>query len=270
MKVAVIGAGEMGVWFTKFLLRQGVSVVVSDVDAKRLVHVKKELGVDISDNATAVENADIILLCVPISRFEDVVAEVHSHLKLTQAIVDTCSIKELPVRTMHKYIRKTTILGMHPLFGPRARILRSHEFILTPTTSKERRFANCVKKWLEKTGGAVTIMSPEEHDELMSVVLGLSHFVGMVAYETLADTRCAKKAKSVSGPSYELLSALARKVIRQNPVLYAELQVNLPRTREIEALFCSKAMKWMKLTRTKNIVLLSGRAKQLKGKLRTR
>ena len=109
-------------------------------------------------------------------------------------------------------------------------------------------------------------MSPKEHDELMSVVLGLSHFVGMVTYETLADTRCAKIAKSVSGPSYELLSALARKVVRQNPALYAELQVNLPRTRKIEALFCSKAKKWLRLTRTKNIVLVSERAEHLKSK----
>ena len=263
MKVAVIGAGEMGVWFTKYLLSQRVAVVVSDINAERLVQVKKELVVDVSDNATAVENADIILLCVPISRFEDVVREIHSLLKPTQAVIDTCSIKELPVRTMHKYMGKTTVLGMHPMFGPSARRLRGRKFILTPTTSKERRFANCVKKWLEKTGGAVTIMSPKEHDELMSVVLGLSQFVGMVAYETLADIRCTKKAESVSGPSFELLSALARKVVKQNPTLYAELQVNLPRTREIEALFCNKAKKWLNLTRTKNIVLVSARAEHL-------
>jgi prephenate dehydrogenase len=266
MKVAVVGAGKMGVWFTKFLLSQGVPVVVSDMNLERLVQVKKELGVDISDNVTAVKTADVTLLCVPISKFEDVVKEVHSHLKPTQAIIDTCSIKELPVRTMHKYMGKTTTLGMHPLFGPGARSLTGRKFILTPTTSKERRFANCVRKWLEKTGGAVTIMSPKEHDELMSVVLGLSHFVGMVACETLVESGRATKAKSVSGPSYELLSALARKVIRQNPALYAELQVNLPRTREIEALFCTKAVKWLNLTRTKNIVLLSERARHLKSK----
>ena len=268
-KIAVIGAGEMGVWFTKFLLSQRVSVIVSDVNAKRLARVKKELGVDISDTATAVENADVTLLCVPIGRFEEVVRKVHSHLKPTQAVIDTCSIKELPVQTMHRYMGKTTVLGMHPLFGPSARKHRGRKFILTPTTSKERRFANCVRKWLEKTGGTVTVMSPKEHDELMSLVLGLSHFVGMVAYETLADIKCTKKAESVSGPTYELLSALARKVVRQNPALYAELQVNLPRAREIEALFCSKAKKWLNLTRTNNIVLLSERAEHLK-KLRTR
>jgi len=205
---------------------------------------------------------------VPISRFEDVIREVQSRLKPTQAIIDTCSIKEIPVQIMHKYMRKTTILGMHPLFGPTARRLRGRKFILTPTTSKERRFAKCVKKWLEKTGGTVTVMSPKEHDELMSVVLGLSHFVGMVAYETLANIGCAKKAKSVSGPSYELLSALARKVVRQNPALYAELQINLPKTRDIETLFCSKAKKWLNLTRTKNIALVSERAEHLTSKFR--
>ncbi len=266
MKVAVIGAGKMGVWFTKFLLDQEISVIVSDVNQERLVQIKKMLKVDTSDNVTAVENADIALLCVPISRFEDVVREIHSHVRPTQAVIDTCSIKELPVRIMHKYMRKATTLGMHPLFGPRARRVKGHKFILTPTTSSERRFANCVKKWLEKTGGMITIISPKEHDCLMSVVLGLSHFVGMVAYETLSDLNIAKKASSVSGPSYGLLSALARKVIRQDPELYAELQVNLPLIKQFEVLFCDKALKWLNLAETKNIALLSERVKRLKSK----
>ena len=42
--------------------------------------------------------------------------------------------------------------------------------------------------WLEKEEAHVFVMTPKKHDELMSVVLGLPHFLGLVACETLAGT----------------------------------------------------------------------------------
>jgi len=40
MRIAVIGAGRMGKWFTKFFLEQGFKVVVSDKDWEETAEAK--------------------------------------------------------------------------------------------------------------------------------------------------------------------------------------------------------------------------------------
>src|SRR3989304_5604871 len=106
MIVAIIGAGRMGRWFTKFFLDQGFSVIVSSRSKEKLLKIKNEFGVETTtDNATAVKNADRVLICVSIENFEDAVKEIHSYVKPNQIVMDICSIKESPVNIMHRYIR---------------------------------------------------------------------------------------------------------------------------------------------------------------------
>jgi prephenate dehydrogenase len=268
MKIAVIGAaGKMGLWFTKFFLEQGASVIVSGRTKKKLLKIKDESDVEVADNATAVKNADRVLICVPIENFEEVVKEIQSYVKPNQVIMDICSIKEFPVAVMHKYIPKATTLGTHPMFGPSVYGIKNQNFILTPTNAKEKQFANDFKAWLEKKKAKVSIMSPRKHDELMSVVLGLSHFVGMVACDTLVSKGDFAEMKKVAGPSFKLLSTLAERVASQDPNFYASLQTNLPNIDEIEGLFYQKAGEWLDIIRKKDQSMLADKMKSVKAKL---
>jgi len=268
MRVAIIGAGKMGRWFTKFFLDQGASVIVSSRTKEKLLKIKDEFGIEIADNITAVKSADRVLICVPIENFEDAVKEIHSYVKPNQVIMDICSIKEVPVDIMHKYITKGTTLGTHPMFGPSAKSIRDQNFILTPTNAKERQFANEFKAWLEEKKAIVSIMSPRKHDELMSVILGLSHFVGIVACDTLLSKVDFAEMKKVAGPSYKLLSMLAENVASQDPSFYASLQVNLPKVENIEGLFYEKAGEWLKIVKRKDKSMLADKMKSVKMKLK--
>src|SRR5512136_288369 len=63
--------------------------------------------------------SDLILLAVPISTVEAVCRDMASLLKPGQLVVDTCSVKEKPVRMMLAELPEyVQILGTHPLFGP--------------------------------------------------------------------------------------------------------------------------------------------------------
>ena len=58
MRIAVIGAGKMGVWFAKFFQSKGYSVVLADRKKEKLAKLK-ELNVDLTaDFKKAVQNAD--------------------------------------------------------------------------------------------------------------------------------------------------------------------------------------------------------------------
>ena len=61
MKIAVIGAGKMGVWFAKFFLSKDYDVVLADRKKEKLENLK-DLLVDLTTNfQEAVQDADQIL-----------------------------------------------------------------------------------------------------------------------------------------------------------------------------------------------------------------
>jgi len=267
MKVAIIGAGKMGRWFTRFFLEQGDHVIVSSRSKEKLLRIKDEFGVKITDNVNAVKNADRIIICVPIENFEDVVKEISAYIRSNQVVMDICSIKEIPVKIMHKYIKTGTTLGTHPVFGPGVKTIRNENFILTPINDKEKVFAEEFKSWLEKKGANVFVMSPRKHDELMSVVLGFPHFLGLVVCDTLLDYGNFLEEKKVAGASYKMLLTLAEAVASEETKAYANLQMNLPNVEKIEDLFLEKSKEWLDVVKRKDKVAFANKMELVKTKL---
>jgi len=268
MRTAIIGAGKMGRWFTKFFLEEGDSVIVSSRSKEKLLKIRHEFDVEVTDNVNAVENADRVLMCVPIENFEDVVRDIHSHVRPEQVVMDICSIKEAPVKIMHKYIKTGTTLGTHPVFGPGVESIKGQNFILTPISKKEKKFAENFKSWLEERQANVFIMSPKKHDKLMSVVLGLPHFLGLVVCDTLLNCPNFLETKKVAGASYKMLLTLAEAVVSEETQFYTSLQMNLPEIEKIEVSFLEKSVEWLSMVRRKDRSAFASKMELVKRKLR--
>jgi prephenate dehydrogenase len=168
---------------------------------------------------------------------------------------------------MHKYLSAALVLGIHPLFGPGAAGIAGQNFVLTPTSEKEEVLAGKIRKYLEARGARVSIMTPQEHDEKMAVVLGLSHFVAIVAGDTLLTADRLKQEGKVGGITYRVLLTLVESVISEDPELYASIQMNLPGTAAIESLFQEKVGEWADLVKSKDRAGFVRRMKQLKERL---
>ena len=267
VRTAVLGAGKMGVWFTKFCQESGEEVILASRDKEKLERLGTELAVETADFEEAVKKADNVVICVSIDSFEKVVKKIAPCVREGQTVVDICSVKEKPVNIMHQYLGKALVLGTHPVFGPGSRGVKNKTYILTPTNPKEKKFAEKYKKWLVKVGARVFIMSPKSHDELMSMVLGMPHFVGLVACDALLEQRSFADAKKVAGTTYKMLLTLAEATALETPDLFATLQTSLPELERIECLFISKAEEWLKLVKQKDSLALVKKLEQLKAKL---
>jgi prephenate dehydrogenase len=182
--------------------------------------------------------------------------------------MDICSIKETPVKTMHQYLKGATVLGTHPVFGPGSNGVKHKSYILTPTNVKEQEFAEQFKSWLEKEDAHVFIMTPKKHDELMSVVLGLPHFLGLVACETLLEQKNLPETKKVAGTTYRMLFTLAEATALETPELYASVQTSLSELEKIEDTFMAKAQELLTLIKNKDTKAIVERMDQLKKKLK--
>lgn len=253
MRVAIIGGyGKMGRWLARSLREEGLQVTIAGRDERRLREAAKQLGVKSASATEAVNNSDAVILSVPIDSFEAISIELAPAIKPGQYIFDVTSIKARPVDIMHRYFGGCRVLGTHPMFGPGAAAVSGQRIVLTPTNDEEQALAGIIRRYLEERGARVAVMSPVEHDELMSIVLGLSHFIALVSADTLLELGKLKGAASVSGTSYRLLLTLAEAVVSEDPEFYASLQVNLPGMAGIEKLFLSKARDWAAMVENKD------------------
>lgn len=259
----------MGRWFASFLARDGQEVVIAGRNEKNLGKVKKQLGVEATtDLATAVKGAKVVLLSVPIDSFEGVVKQLQPHLRPGQVVLDITSVKTMPVAVMHKYLGACSVLGTHPVFGPGAKGIRHQNVVLTPTNEQEKALAEKIGRYLEGHGARVSLMSPRQHDEMIAIILGLSHFIAIVAADTLLNFKQLKQMAAVGGPTYKVLLTLAESVLTEDPELYASLQMNLPRMPEIEALFLKSSQAWLDIVKNKDKPEFVSRMNTLKEKMR--
>lgn len=257
----------MGRWLAKFLLPEGNQVVITGRNQSKLLEAKEQLRVEAATNVEAVKWAELVLVSVSLDSFEAVIKEISPHTRPKQVIIDITSIKEFPVEVMHRYIKSGLVLGVHPMFGPSTESIRNQNFVMTPTNEDEKNLAGKVQAYLEARGAKVAMMSPHQHDEMMAVILGLSHFIGLVSADTLASCDNLDQMNAVSGTTYRLLLTLVKSVISEDPEFYASLQTSLPNMAKIERLFGTKAKVWADLVEKKDRSEFVQRMNTLKDRL---
>jgi prephenate dehydrogenase len=251
MKIAIIGgSGQMGEWFSRFFTANGHTVIISGRNRKKCVALSKRVKVLVAkNNAEAVNGADLVISSVLVGNMPTVLQEIAPYLRNDQIIIDITSVKTLPVKMMHRYLKKGKILGTHPMFGPSAPS-KGQNFILTPTNKEERKTAKLIKRLLKPGGFNIIIMSPHKHDEMIGVIMSLTHFVGLVtaaSWKKLKIERYMKKGST----SFNFLFRFAKSVVDSNPELYSYLQMSVPSVNYAEDVFLENAKKWSDMVKKK-------------------
>lgn len=123
---------------------------------------------------------ELVLLCVPIAAFEAAVRAVVRYVREDALVIDTCSVKEHPVRVMKRFLPSSVeILATHPNFGPdsAAESLEGRTLIVNPVRVARERWRE-LKGLLHDRGLVIVEMSPREHDRRMAESLVLTHVIG--------------------------------------------------------------------------------------------
>ncbi|HIP34627.1 MAG TPA: prephenate dehydrogenase [Methanothermococcus okinawensis] len=248
MIVSIIGGTDgLGKWFARFLKSRDFDVVVTGRDVDKGRNVEKELGVTFTrDNIEAAKKGDIVIVAVPINVTESVIREVAPHVREGSLFMDITSIKEIPAKTMEEYAREgVCVIPTHPMFGPSTPSLKRQVVILTP--SKEHMSNPWFKKlmgFLEREGARVVIMSPREHDKVMGVIQGLTHYAYISLGTTLKELNVdIKESRKYASPIYELMINIIGRIIGQNPYLYADIQMYNPQIGHIHETFIKECIK---------------------------
>ncbi len=176
MEIGIIGFGRFGKLITKYLSEDKKVYVFSRSGKDK--EIKKSNGVPSS--LKEVCKKDIVIPCVPISKFESILKKIKNLLKSNSLVVDVCSVKEYPAGIMKKILpEKTGILATHPMFGPdsAAETVKGSKIVLCKVRISDDKYKK-IKSYLEKKGLIVIESTPERHDKEIAKTLILTHFIG--------------------------------------------------------------------------------------------
>jgi len=256
MRITVVGGcGSMGRWIVNQLLETGgFQVTVADPDEIEGLRLARTIGVNYEkDNKRAAAESDIVIVSVPVENTPQVIAEVAPCMKEGSLLMDIASVKTEAVSAMLKHApQDVELVSLHPMFGPRIRDVRGQVVILIPV--RTGKWFSLVKGFLEKKGFEVVETSVQNHDRMMSIVQGLTHFTSMVFAGVIREMNIdLKQSRRFSSPVYNVFLPIVYRVICQNPELYAQLQVHNPHVLEVQEEFITQAVNLYVETKTRNV-----------------
>jgi prephenate dehydrogenase len=242
-RIAVIGGyGGMGRFFASLFSGEGFPVVISGPNELSGRETARKIGAEyVKDNALAAKDADIVIISVPINSTLDVIKEVAPHVLSGSLLMDLTSVKEKPCEYMDKYApRDAEVLGTHPVFGHRVGGLEGQVFVLTPVRGK--KWTAYIREFLKEHKSRVYESTPKEHDHVMAVVQGLTHFNYISVGKTLEKLDFdIKESRKYSSPIYDLMLDMIGRIVGQNPELYASIQMQNPQVTKVHKVFLETA-----------------------------
>ncbi len=230
MRIGIVGYGRFGRFAAENLKRDCV-VVVYDREP-----VRPAAGIR-SASLPEVAASPVVLLCVPISEIESICRQLKPSLRRGQLVLDTCSVKEKPLRLMRRILPAgVEILGTHPLFGPESARsgIRGHRIVLCP--GRGSRLPK-VQKYLKTLGLEVIVTSAANHDRQMAHTQALFHFLArgvalmrikLGAVSTPGPSRMFAEFQDVQQDSFQLFKDMQREN-RFSALLRRRLIANLVR-----------------------------------------
>ncbi len=190
-KITIIGVGLLGGSIGLAVKRRRLAREVAGF-VRRTASLKdceKAGAVDYAttDLLAAVSNADLVILCTPLSQMRSRVVEMLPALKRGAIVTDVGSVKAGVVRELESLIQKggAHFIGSHPMAGAektgvsaaRGDLFVSAVCVVTPTEKSNEAAVRKVESFWKSLGARVLKLAPEQHDVLVSRSSHLPHVV---------------------------------------------------------------------------------------------
>jgi prephenate dehydrogenase len=221
MRIAILGgAGNMGSWLIRHFSEQSHSLTISDPKDPKLNDLPSSCDIEVvSDNESAVNNAKIVFVSVPLNKTVAVIREVVPHMKENSVLCEISSLKDRLVNVLEDSANYgLRPLSIHPMFGPGARSLRK-KILLIPIidSEKEQRLAES----LFPNAELITV-DANRHDRLMALTLSLPYFMNMIVASVIV-REDVQVLKRIGGTTFEIQSILTGSIMSQSVDLHYSL-----------------------------------------------
>lgn len=224
-KLAVIGCGLMGGSFALALRAAGAVQQVSGYSLRaQSAQWAREHGIidETADGAaTAVADADLVLIAVPVGATQTVLTELLPALSPRALVMDVGSTKRGVVAAAQAAMgdRVSQFVPAHPIAGKEtggigqaeAALYEGRTTILTPLPSNPGESLTRAQAAWEAVGSRVVQMSPQAHDQIFAAVSHLPHLLAFSYIQGLMGQgdEALAQALAVAGPGFRDFSRIA-------------------------------------------------------------
>lgn len=198
--ICIIGGGLIGSSMLRAIHKHALAKTTVLFDHSEIVRERAKdlkLAHIIAPNlASAVENAQIVILAVPVGQYENIRDELKSSLSANTILSDVGSTKasfldvfsSLETQNIH-------LIPAHPVAGTEnsgpdsgfAELFENRWCILTPKATADTNALELIKLFWQKLGSKIEIMEAKHHDLVLAVTSHLPHLIAYNIVGTAAD-----------------------------------------------------------------------------------
>lgn len=199
-KLVIFGVGLIGGSVALALKKQanaplcvGVGRNQASLDQALALHIIDEATTDI---ATALNDADMVLIAAPVAQTERILKSIQPHLNNKTIVTDAGSTKTdvLAIAKTVLGVQAKQFVGGHPIAGaeksgPTAAmddLYIGKNVVLTPSAENDPTAINQVRQLWSDCGANVVEMSAEKHDGIFATVSHLPHVLAFALVEDMA------------------------------------------------------------------------------------
>ncbi len=188
--ISIIGCGLIGSSILRAIQKKNLSreIKIFDLSKEVITYLKKEnICSDISiDIRQCVRDSDLIIIATPLSSYKEIILSIKDDLKKGTILTDTGSVKKEVMKIIHNMnLKDINCIPSHPIAGTEesgpkagyADMFESRWCIISPPKNAAEQPIKILKSFWEAIGSKVKIMTPEEHDEILSLTSHLPHAI---------------------------------------------------------------------------------------------
>ncbi len=191
-RICIIGLGLMGGSFALALKNRGFKGEITgyDISTSCLEGALQAQAIDTAADSLeeAVTDAGIVVLAVPISRYENILRGINAFLCPNCIVTDLGSVKVQALQVANKLLPKYVhFIGGHPMTGSEREGFKAADpflyenayYFLTPEKDTPDGAVETMEHIVKGLGAYTVYLSPDEHDLIVSRISHLPHIIAM-------------------------------------------------------------------------------------------
>ncbi|MCK4480880.1 MAG: prephenate dehydrogenase/arogenate dehydrogenase family protein [Candidatus Lokiarchaeota archaeon] len=237
------GSGGMGRVFGKYFKQHGFDITLFARDEKKLKIVAKDLGVKFElDLKKSVENADIVMVSVPIHSTSKMIKKITPLMKKNSLIFDITSLKQGVYKIFSEVHKNYPIncLSIHPMFGPGIKNMKNYVILVLKIGGTEQ-YDEIINEFINIFRSDEFIIvetTPNTHDSRIALTLGVPHMFNILFLNLLKRTKePLNELTRFTGTTFLLQKVLAESIIQSEMEMFGEIQIENAEFHEILDIF---------------------------------
>jgi prephenate dehydrogenase len=222
-KIAIIGVGLLGGSIGLAVKKRRLAKEIAGFVRRSasLADCEKAGALDYAttDLLAAVSEADLIILCTPLAQMAAITTQLLPALKPGAIVTDVGSVKASVAKDLEKLVAKAGghFVGSHPMAGAektgvlaaRADLFANAVCVVTPTKKSAAPAVKALADFWKSLGAKVLLLSPAEHDLLVSRSSHLPHVMAATLASLVLNPKMPKAQAALCATGFRDTTRIA-------------------------------------------------------------